>query len=63
MDEILGTALIKAINWYIAKASSSLKTPTIPSFYKIITDNQSTNLVYNLVYRKDRGSRLERRGY
>ena len=47
----------------LTKASSSLKTPAIPPFYKIITDNQSTKLVYNLVYRKDRGSRLERRGY
>ena len=36
----------------LAKASSSLKTPAIPLFYKIITDNQSTKLVYNLVYRK-----------
>ena len=26
-------------------------------------DNQSAKLVYNLVYRKDRGSRLERKGY
>ena len=47
----------------LTKASSSLKTPAIPPFYKIITDNQSTKLVYNLVYRKDRGSRLECRGY
>ena len=30
---------------------------------KIITDNQSTKLVSNLVYRKDRGSRFKRRGY
>ena len=41
------------------KASSSLKNPAIPPFYKIITDNQSTKLVYNLVYRKGRGSRSE----
>ena len=30
--------------------SSSLKTPAIPIFYKIIADNQGTKLVYNLVY-------------
>ena len=45
------------------KASSSLKTPTIPSFYMIITHNQSTKLVFNLVYRKGSGSWLERRCY
>ena len=33
-----------------------IKNPAIPPFYKIITDNQSTKLVYNLVYRKGRGS-------
>ena len=47
----------------LTKASSSLKTPAIPPFYKIITDNQSTKLVYNLVYRKFQGSRFKRRGY
>jgi len=31
----------------LTKASSSLKTPAIPPFYKIITDNQSTKLVYS----------------
>ena len=46
-----------------SQASSSLKTPAIPPFYKIITDNQSTKLVYNLVYRKFQGSSIERRGY
>ena len=35
------------------------KTPAIPLFYMIITDNQSTKLVYNLVYRKDRVSRFD----
>ena len=42
----------------LTKASSSLKTPSIHSFYKIISDNQSTKLVYNLVYSssKVRGS-------
>jgi len=35
----------------------------ISPFYKIITDNQSTKLVYNLVYRKFQGSSIERRVY
>ena len=35
-----------------------LKTSAIPPFYKIITDNQSTKLVY----RNDRGSKFKRRG-
>ena len=50
------------LGWCLEEERSSIKTPAIPSFYMIITDNQSTKLVYNLVYRKDRGPRLERRG-
>ena len=42
----------------LCEASSSLKTPAIPPFYKIISDNQSTKLVYNLVY--SRGSSFKR---
>ena len=49
--------------WCLPKASSSLKTRAVPSFYKTITDNQSAKLVYNLTYSKDRGSSFERRGY
>jgi len=43
----------------LTKASSSLKTPAIPPFCKIITDNQSTKPVY----RKERGSSFKHRGY
>ena len=38
----------------LAKASSSLKIPASPPFYKIIADNQGTKLVYNLVYSRTR---------
>ena len=43
----------------LTKASSSQKTPANLPFYNIISDNQSTKLVYNLVYRKDRVSRFK----
>ena len=43
----------------LVKASSSLKIPAIQPFYRIITDDQSTKLVYNLVYRKDRLTRFK----
>ena len=34
----------------LLKARPSLKTPAIPPVYKIISADQSTKLVYNLVY-------------
>ena len=34
----------------LSQASSSLKTPAIQPFYRIISGHPSTKLVYNLVY-------------
>ena len=35
----------------------------MPVFYMIVANIKKTKLVFNLVYRKDKGSSFERRGY